>query len=208
MFINKEIYNYIYSTIKNTEPKYLKKIRKLKKIKKKIMSNKIQGRFLSFFSKIKNPNTILEIGTYLGYSALCLSEGLKKNGYLLTIEKNKLYFKIAKKNINKTKYKKNINIILGNALKILPKIKKKFDIVFIDADKKNYINYFKLIKKNIKKRTLIIVDNVLWKGLVIKKTKDKFTNYIKKFNKFIKNNKKLNNIILPIRDGLNLIINN
>ncbi|MDH3003804.1 MAG: class I SAM-dependent methyltransferase, partial [Candidatus Shikimatogenerans sp. JK-2022] len=172
------------------------------------MSNNIQGRFLSFISKIKKPKLILEIGTFLGYSTLCLSEGLKKKGLLITIEKNKKYIYYAKKFIKKTRYNKNINIINGKALKIIPKLKYKFDIVFIDADKKNYYKYFKLIIKKINKNGIIIIDNILWKGKVINNNFDKLTKIIFNFNKKIKNYKNINNIIIPIRDGLSIILKN
>ncbi|MDH3004497.1 MAG: O-methyltransferase [Candidatus Shikimatogenerans sp. JK-2022] len=209
MIINKKINKYINKLINNKEPKYLKyiRIKKYKFLNKKQMSNYLQGRILSFLSKIKNPKYILEIGTFIGYSSLCLAEGLKKKGKLITIEKNKKFIKYAKNNIKYTKYNKKIKILYGNALNIIKKIKLKFDIIFIDADKKNYINYFNLIINKIKKYGLIIYDNVLWKGLVVKKKKDKFTKIINNFNKYLKK-KNINNIILPIRDGINLIIKN
>ncbi|WGH25309.1 MAG: O-methyltransferase [Candidatus Shikimatogenerans bostrichidophilus] len=209
MIINKELYKYIQKIIYNKEPNYLKNIRKkgYKNINKKDMSDLVQGRFLSLISKIKRPKNILEIGTLIGYSSLCLSEGLKKKGVLITIDNNKNSIKHAKKNINKTKYKNNIRIIYGNALEIIPKLKIKFDIVFIDADKKNYLNYFNLIINRISKNGIIIIDNVLWKGLIINKKKDKFTKIIDNFNKKLKKYN-IENIIIPIRDGLNLIIKN
>lgn len=211
MFFKKKILNYINNLIKNYEPIYLKKIRIFNKklnYNKNNMSNNIQGRFLSFISKIKKPKLILEIGTFLGYSTLCLSEGLKKKGLLITIEKNKKYIYYAKKFIKKTRYNKNINIINGKALKIIPKLKYKFDIVFIDADKKNYYKYFKLIIKKINKNGIIIIDNILWKGKVINNNFDKLTKIIFNFNKKIKNYKNINNIIIPIRDGLSIILKN
>ncbi|WGH25127.1 MAG: O-methyltransferase [Candidatus Shikimatogenerans bostrichidophilus] len=209
MIINKKLYKYIKNIIYSKEPNYLKRIRKkkYKNINKKEMSDLVQGRFLSFISKIKNPKNILEVGTLIGYSSLCLSEGLKKKGGLITIDKNKKFIKYARKNINKTKYKNKIKIIYGNALKIIPKLKIKFDIVFIDADKKNYINYFNLIFNKIRKNGIIIIDNVLWKGLIINKKKDKFTKIIHSFNKKLKKYN-IENSIIPIRDGLNLIIKN
>ncbi|MDH3004247.1 MAG: class I SAM-dependent methyltransferase [Candidatus Shikimatogenerans sp. JK-2022] len=209
MIVNKNIYKYINNLIYNKEPKYLKFIREkvYKNINKKNMSDNLQGRFLSLISKIKNPKFILEIGTFIGYSSLCLSEGLKKGGLLITIDNNKKYINYANNNIKNTIYKKNIKIIYGKALNIINKLKIKFDIVFIDADKKNYIKYFKLVINKINKNGIIIVDNVLWKGLVINKKKDIFTNYIHKFNKSLKKYN-ISNIIIPIRDGINLIIKN
>ncbi|WGH27067.1 MAG: O-methyltransferase [Candidatus Shikimatogenerans bostrichidophilus] len=205
MIINKKIYKYINNIIKNYEPKYLKKIRYNNNINKNIISDNLQGRFLSIISKIKNPKYILEIGTFIGYSTLCLSEGLKKNGLLITIEKNKKYIYYAKNNFKNTKYNKNIKILYGKALNIIPKLKNKFDIVFIDADKINYNKYFDLIINKINKNGIIIVDNVLWKGKIINKKLDFLSQKIYNFNKKIKNCKKIENIIIPIRDGLSLI---
>ncbi|WOX79350.1 O-methyltransferase [Candidatus Shikimatogenerans bostrichidophilus] len=209
MIINNKIYKYINYLIKNFEPVYLKNIKKNYYNKKdiKMMSDNLQGRFLSLISRLKKPKYILEIGTFLGYSTLCLSEGLKKNGLLITIEKNKKYIDYAKENFKKTKYNKNIKILYGNALNVIPKLKYNFDIVFIDADKKNNLNYFKLIFNKVKKNGIIICDNVLWKGKIIYNN-DNITKSINKFNKTIKKYKNINSIIIPIRDGLNIIIKN
>ncbi|MDH3004626.1 MAG: O-methyltransferase [Candidatus Shikimatogenerans sp. JK-2022] len=209
MIIDEKIYKYINNFTNYKELNYLKQIRikKYNNINTNQMSDILQGKFLTIISKIKNPTNILEIGTFLGYSSLCLSEGLNNKGKLITIESNKKYFNIATKNISSTKFKNKIKIIYGNALKILPKLNKiKFDLIFIDADKKNYINYIKLIKNKINKGCIILIDNVLWKGLVIKKQKDNYTKYIHNFNKFLKI-KNYNNIIIPIRDGISLIFN-
>ncbi|WOX79093.1 O-methyltransferase [Candidatus Shikimatogenerans bostrichidophilus] len=211
MIINNKIYKYINNLIKNYEPVYLKNIKKYYNNKKniKMMSDNLQGRFLSLISRLKNPKYILEIGTFLGYSTLCLSEGLKQNGLLITIEKNKKYIEYAKINFKTTKYNKNIKILYGNALNVIPKLKYNFDIVFIDADKKNYLNYFKLIFNKVKRNGLIICDNVLWKGNIIYNyNKDNITKSIKHFNNTIKKYKNINSIIIPIRDGLNIIIKN
>ncbi|WOX79225.1 O-methyltransferase [Candidatus Shikimatogenerans bostrichidophilus] len=212
MIINNKIYKYINNLINIFEPVYLKNINKIyynkKDIKMRMMSDNLQGRFLSLISRLKNPKYILEIGTFLGYSTLCLSEGLKKNGLLITIEKNKKYIYYAKKNIKTTKYNNNIKLLYGNALNVIPKLKYNFDIVFIDADKKNNLNYFKLIFNKVKKNGIIICDNVLWKGKIIYNKADNITKSINKFNNTIKNYKNINSIIIPIRDGLNIIIKN
>ncbi|WGH26038.1 MAG: class I SAM-dependent methyltransferase [Candidatus Shikimatogenerans bostrichidophilus] len=209
MIINNKIYKYIKKLIKKYEPKYLKKIKKNKLLKiynnKNKISNNLQGRFLSIISKIKKPKNILEIGTFLGYSTLCLSEGLKKKGILITIEKNKKYIYYAKKYFKKTKYYKKIKVIHGNALNIIPKLKIYFDLIFIDADKINYCKYFDLVINKLNKNGIIITDNILWKGKIINKKLDFLTKKIYIYNEKIKKYKNIENIIIPIRDGLNII---
>ncbi len=168
----------------------------------RMLSGHLQGRFLSMISKMINPKKILEIGTYTGYSALCLAEGLKKNGVIHTIDINEEYASIAKRYFNKSVYKNNIKQHIGDAIQIIPKIKDNFQLAFIDADKKNYSKYFNLIINKIDINGYIISDNVLWSGKVLKKTQDEDTNSIKKFNEMIIKDKRLNSILIPIRDGI------
>ena len=168
----------------------------------RMLSGHLQGRFLSMISKMINPKKILEIGTYTGYSALCLAEGLKENGVIHTIDINEEYASIAKRYFNKSVYKNNIKQHIGDAIQIIPKIKDNFQLAFIDADKKNYSKYFNLIINKIDINGYIISDNVLWSGKVLKKTQDEDTNSIKKFNEMIIKDKRLNSILIPIRDGI------
>lgn len=177
----------------------------LKTLAPQMLTGNYQGRLLSIISKMINPSNILEIGTFTGYSALCLAEGLKTNGTITTIEINPELSYISNKYFNKSQYKNNINFILGNALTIVPTLKQNFDLVFIDAAKLLYGQYFELVLPILNQGGIIIADNVLWSNKVIKKIKDKDTKNLDKFNKQILLDLRVESIILPIRDGINII---
>ena len=203
-FLNQKIEKYVLEHTTN-ESEILQEINRdtwAKVMQPRMLSGHLQGRILAMFSKLIKPKNILEIGTYTGYSALCLSEGLSKSDTLHTIEINEEYYDIAKSHFQKSKYKKQINQYLGNALDIIPNIDSKFELVFIDADKENYLNYFNLIFDKINIGGYIIADNVLWSGKVINTKKDEETTILDKYNKMINNNKNVENILLPVRDGL------
>jgi len=171
----------------------------------RMLSGHIQGRFLSFISKIKSPDKILEIGTYTGYSTICLAEGLSKNGKIDTIDKNEELIKIQNKYFEESGYRSNIIQHTGNALDVLEKLNEKYDIIFIDADKENYINYFNQVSNKLSKNGIIISDNVLWSGKVLdSKQKDEETSTLVEFNKIINRDKRFKSIILPIRDGISI----
>jgi len=171
----------------------------------RMLSGHIQGRLLSFLSKIKQPQNILEIGTYTGYSALCLAEGLTENGKLITIDPNEETNLFAQKYIDRSAFKNKIELITGQAHTIIPTLPQKFDLVFIDADKKNYAWYYELVIDKVNKGGLIIADNVLWSGKVIEKQKDTDTQAIHDFNHKIQNDERIENLLLPVRDGLMLM---
>lgn len=178
----------------------------LKIMKPRMLSGHLQGRFLSLLSKLCNPTNILEIGTYTGYSALCLAEGLKENGTLYTIDCNEELFDFTQSFFNKSKYKNQIQFIVGDATQEIEKLDFKFDIVFIDADKKNYSNYFDLIIDKVNTNGLIIADNVLWSGKVTDdNAKDKDTNALRYFCEKVHLDKRVENILLPLRDGLMIL---
>ena len=205
-----EIIEYL---LKNTseEPELLQELRRetnLKCINSIMISGELQGRLLSLISKIKKPKYILEIGTFTGYSALCLAEGLKKGGEIHTIDKNEELLKIQNKYFKKSGYSDNIFQYTMDASIMLDKINKKFDIIFLDADKKNYVNYLNIIPNILNKNGIFIADNVLWYGKVLGKIseKDKETKAIHEFNKKLKNSKQFQTIILPLRDGISISI--
>ena len=203
-FINKEIEDYI-SNHTNKESDLLSKLNRetwAKVLMPRMLSGHIQGQVLSLFSNIINPTNIIEIGTYTGYSALCLAEGLKVDGELHTIDINQEHTMVAEKYFNKSKFSKNINQYIGNAIDIIPKIKKKFQLAFIDADKENYSNYFDLLIDKIDINGIIIADNVLWSGKVTKSTMDKETKELDSYNKKVNSDPRVENILLSVRDGL------
>lgn len=172
----------------------------------RMLSGHFQGRVLSMISKLVNPKNILEIGTYTGYSALCLAEGIQENGTLHTIDKNEELEIFQRKYFDKSNYGSQIKQYVGQALDIIPTIDAKFDLVFIDADKSNYSNYFHAIIGKMNKGGVILSDNVLWSGKVIKKIqpKDVDTPALIEYNKLLKNDKRIETVLLPIRDGLTI----
>ena len=169
----------------------------------RMLSGHLQGRILSFISKIKHPKNILEIGTYTGYSALCLAEGLAEGGKLITIDRDKSLHDRVHEFFKRSDYAKNIQQLIGEAINIIPEIDLKFDLVFIDADKENYKNYYNQSLDLIEKNGLIIVDNVLWHGEVAdKNNQEKLTTIIREFNSYINKDKRTENLIIPVGDGL------
>jgi caffeoyl-CoA O-methyltransferase len=168
----------------------------------RMLSGHLQGRILSMFSKLIAPENILEIGTYTGYSALCLAEGLKPNGTLHTLDINEEYTAVANRYFKKSNFSKNIQQHIGEALDIIPTLNCNFQLAFIDADKENYTNYFDTIIDKIDVGGLIIADNVLWSGKVIHEQKDEETIALDKYNKKIVTSERVENVLLPVRDGL------
>lgn len=173
-----------------------------------MLSGPYQGRVLSMISKLKQPKTILELGTFTGYATLCLAEGLQKNGLIHTIDVNEELVDFQRKYFDKSKYGKLIHQHLGSALDVIPKLDLKFDLVFIDADKPNYVNYFHLIIDKLNTGGIIISDNVLWHGKVIEALdpKDKSTRAVLDYNTLLKQDKRIESVVLPIRDGLTVSI--
>ena len=174
----------------------------------RMLSGHLQGRILSSYSKVIKPNSILEIGTYTGYSALCLAEGLTSNGVLHTIDLNEEIASFTQNFINKSELNKKIKFHIGNALDIIPNIDLKWDLVFIDADKENYSNYFDLVIEQVKTGGWIIADNVLWSGKVLETTdkNDLETQSLKNFNKKVKSDSRVSNLLLPVRDGMMIMV--
>jgi len=206
-FISDKLADYLNKNSEK-EPEILSRLSKethQKILQPRMLSGHIQGRFLSFISKIKSPEKILEIGTYTGYSTICLAEGLSKNGKIDTIDKNEELIKIQNKYFEESGYRNKIIQHTGHALDILKKLNEKYDIIFIDADKENYINYFDQVSNKLSKNGIIISDNVLWSGKVLDSNQmDEETSTLFKFNKIINNDKRFKSIILPIRDGISI----
>ncbi|WP_163514027.1 O-methyltransferase [Gelidibacter japonicus] len=207
-FISDQLENYIESHSEN-EPELLQQLSRethQKILQPRMLSGHYQGRVLSLISKLVNPKYILEIGTYTGYSALCLAEGLQKEGELHTIDNNEELVDFQRRYFNKSSFGNQIHQHLGNALDIIPKLKPNFDIVFIDADKVNYSNYFHLIMDKLNPGGVILSDNVLWSGKVLEPLKkdDLSTEAIMAYNKLLKDDDRVETILLPIRDGLTI----
>jgi len=203
-FLPKEIADYALSYTQS-ESVLLKKLNRetwAKVMTPRMLSGHLQGRILSMFSKMISPENILEIGTYTGYSALCMAEGITKNGKLHTIDSNEEVFEFARRYFEQSEYNENIIQHTGNALEIIPKLDTEFQLVFIDADKENYSNYFDLVFKKLSVGGYIIADNVLWSGKVLQENKDKETMALVSYNKNIHRDKRVENILMPIRDGL------
>jgi caffeoyl-CoA O-methyltransferase len=179
----------------------------LKILQPRMLSGHIQGRLLSMFSQMIQPKCILEIGTYTGYSALCMAEGLQKDGKLITIDVNEELAPFTKSYFDKSDYAKQIDFRIGNAMEIIPSLNETIDLVFIDADKENYSNYFDLVIDKVSKGGFIIADNVLWSGKVIEpiKPNDKDTQALVEFNTKIHNDPRVENVLAPVRDGLMII---
>ena len=173
----------------------------------RMLSGHLQGRVLSFLSKLIQPKNILEIGTYTGYSALCLAEGLAKDGELHTIDLNEELENMIRKYVNKHEKGNQIHLHIGNASQIVPTLNKTWDMIFIDADKDNYATYFDLVVDNVRAGGIIIADNVLWSGKVLSepKPKDIETQALQEFNKKVFEDKRVESLLLPVRDGLMIL---
>ncbi|HMJ71318.1 MAG TPA: O-methyltransferase [Cyclobacteriaceae bacterium] len=203
-FIDSKIGGYAES---NTSPEtqLLKRINRdthANVLKPRMLSGHLQGRILSMISHMIKPSAILEIGTYTGYSAICLCEGLRPGGKLVTIERNEELEAKLKEYFKEAGLSGSIDLRIGNALKILPELDGKFDLVFIDADKENYSNYFDLVIEKVPPGGFILADNVLWSGKVVEPSPDKDTRAILAFNDKVHNDPRVENVLIPVRDGI------
>lgn len=208
-FLDERIEQYAINHSQN-ESALLKKINRethANVLQPRMLSGHMQGNFLSMISKMIQPMQILEIGTYTGYSAVCLAQGLMKNGRLHTIDINEELEKTVRNYFKEGNLENNISYYIGDALKIIPEINEQFDIVFIDADKKNYSNYYDLVFEKVKIGGYIIADNVLWSGKVLdlKKNNDHDTLMIDAFNKKVHADTRIEHMLLPVRDGLMIV---
>jgi caffeoyl-CoA O-methyltransferase len=171
-----------------------------------MMSSRLQGKFLEIFSILISPSKVLEVGTFTGFSALCLVKGLKSNGKLHTIELREEDARTARGYFERSKFAGNIILHTGNALMIIPQLHENWDLVFIDADKTGYLEYYKLILPHVRSGGVILADNVLFHGEVLEEpVKSKNAKAISEFNEFVKNDSRVEHVLIPIRDGLMLI---
>jgi caffeoyl-CoA O-methyltransferase len=205
-FISQDLEDYIEQHSEK-EPAHLAALNKetyQKILLPRMLSGHFQGRVLSMLSKLIRPVNILEIGTYTGYSALCLCEGMQENGQLHTIDIKEELIHFQRKHFDKSPWGNQITQHLGEAIAIIPSLKMKFDLVFIDADKENYLHYFELIVPKMNKGGIILSDNVLWSGKVLEplQKKDISTKILLEYNLLLKNDPRVETVLLPIRDGL------
>ena len=201
-FLSEELEDYVALHSEN-EPELLAALNKethQKIYQSRMLNGHFQGRVLSMLSKLIRPKHILEIGTFTGYATLCLAEGLAEEGTVDTIDNNEELYDFQKKYFDRSAWKEQIFQHLGDALEIIPTLNKKFDLVFIDADKQNYPNYFNLIMPMMNKGGVILSDNVLWSGKVLEtvKANDKSTQVLLDYNKLLKDDPRVETVLLPI----------
>ena len=206
-FLDEKLDHYVLEHTSN-ESKLLYELHRetyLKVLQPRMLSGHFQGRVLSMISKMIQPKRILELGTYTGYSALCLAEGLTKNGHLHTVDKNEERQDFVQSFIDRSAFAQQITQHIGSALSIIPQLNEDWDLVFIDADKENYLNYYNLIIPTLKSGSYILADNILWSGKVVDVTaQDNDTILLREFNKQITEDPRIENILLPIRDGIQI----
>jgi caffeoyl-CoA O-methyltransferase len=205
-FIAQNIVDYseAHTTAESEVLKELNRETHAKILMPRMLSGHLQGRILAMFSRMLQPRRILEIGTYTGYSAICLGEGLTDDGILHTIDINEELMPVAKKYFEKAGSAKKIVMHTGDAVKLIPTLNEVFDLVFIDADKKNYSTYFEMVVAKVRKGGIILADNVLWSGKVLDppSSMDGDTQAIALFNNKILSDNRVENVLLPVRDGL------
>ena len=172
---------------------------------KAMLSGFVQGRILAMFSRMIRPKVVLEIGTYLGYSALCFAEGLVEGGKVITLDIQEDTNKVARSFVERSRYKDSIEFHLGFATEIISTLRETFDLVFIDADKPNYSNYYDLVVDKMRHGGFIIADNVLWSGRVLDSEKDENTKALHEFNQKVQADDRVSNVLLPVRDGLMVV---
>lgn len=208
-FISKDLSDYCeaYTSPESAVLAELNRETHLKVVSPRMLSGHLQGRFLSFISKLQRPKLIVEIGTYTGYSALCLTEGLTENGKLISIDVNEETSALAQTYVSKSGLSNQIQLVVADAKEYITTIKTPIDLVFIDADKKNYLTYYHFVIDKLVSGGLIIADNVLWSGKITmsENVMDKETLALHQFNQFVQQDERVENLLLPIRDGLMVV---
>jgi caffeoyl-CoA O-methyltransferase len=205
-FISPELDRYVCDHSEN-EPEVLRQLNRkthLSVLQPRMLSGHFQGRVLSMLSHMIRPMSVLEIGTYTGYSALCFAEGLAEGGKVITIDVNEELEELVREYIEKAGMEEKIDYRIGDAAQLIPQLVEQFDIVFIDADKKNYCAYYDLVFDKVKPGGYIIADNVLWSGKVLEEyeTLDRETKIIMDYNRMVHEDSRVQEVLLPIRDGL------
>ena len=207
-FIASSLFDYVVQHSQE-EPQLLKDLTRethLKVLQPRMLSGPLQGRFLSLLAKLLSPKRILEVGTFTGYATLCLAEGLPKEGIIDTLDKNEELVDFQRSYFDRSPWGNQIHQHLGNALDIIPQLNSTYDLIFLDADKKNYLNYLPLLLPKLNSGGLLLSDNVLWSGKVLEATqkKDEDTMILKAFNQELASHPALETVLLPLRDGLTL----
>ena len=208
-FLDEEIENYAlnHTSQENDLLKELNRQTHIQILQPRMLSGHLQGKVLSMFSNMINPKRVLEIGTYTGYSALSIAEGLPVDGEIITIDLNQELEPFTRSYFEKSVYNSKIKFLVGNALEVIPTLNETWDLVFIDADKENYCTYFDLVINQVRKGGFIIVDNVLWSGKVLHEAtpNDMETKGIIAFNSKVHEDSRVENLLLPVRDGLMIL---
>lgn len=207
-FLNRDLDDYVVAHSEN-EPELLYELNRqthIKILQPRMLSGHFQGRVLSMLAHMIKPKNILEIGTYTGYSALCFAEGLQDGGKITTIDINYELEDMVREYIAKAGLENTIDFKVGNAMEIIPTVYEEFDLVFIDADKGNYVNYYNLVFDKVRKGGYIIADNVLWSGKVLEDYEilDVDTRVLMDYNDMVKKDDRVQNVLFPVRDGLNI----
>ena len=207
-FISNALYDYVVAHSQEEPPLLADLTRQthLKVLQPRMLSGPLQGRFLSVLTKLLQPKKILEVGTFTGYATLCLAEGLPKDGQIDTLDKNEELVDFQRSFFDRSPWGKQIHQHCGDAIEIIPTLEGQYDLVFLDADKKNYLNYLELLLPKIKKGGLLLSDNVLWSGKVLEETQknDRDTAVLKEYNQKLAKHPQLETVLLPLRDGLTL----
>jgi len=209
MIINEEVLDYI-ENLTSPQSELLAALERetyQKTVLPQMISGPYQGRLLSLLARIKQPQNILEVGTFTGYATLCLAEGLPPDGQIISIDKNDEFQAIQNKYFAQSAYRKQIKQIIGNAREVISDLPETFDLVFLDADKRYYPQYLEMLLPKMNKGGLLIADNVLWYGKVLEpQPKDAETQAIKQYNEMLADDDRVEAIILPVRDGLSIAV--
>ncbi|MFN0204189.1 MAG: O-methyltransferase [Bacteroidia bacterium] len=208
-FLAKELTEYVEAH-SSEEPAILQELNRqthLKVLYPRMLSGHFQGRLLAFLSKMLHPQRILEVGTYTGYACICLAEGLTENGKLITLEKEPELADMIRFYVEKAGFGEKVELKIGDAKQLIPTLTDTWDLVFLDADKENYLNYYELILPQVRKGGVILADNVLWSGKVLSPavSNDKDTLHLQQFNDFVKQDSRVECVLLPVRDGIMMI---